>query len=119
MMDSAVREAVEGAARLASVRNNGPHIPRHYSASRTMPSDVHTSHAEAEIAAQKRDEIGQALGIVVGRLQAVEEAEELIARSITTGPAIQRGGPGEGLFLHRQGGLQIDLRRFHRFMPEP
>jgi site-specific recombinase XerD len=29
MMDSAVREAVEGAARLASVRNNGPHIPRH------------------------------------------------------------------------------------------
>lgn len=44
----------------------GAHVLRHYSASRTMRSDVDTSHAEAEIAAQTRDEIGQALGIVCG-----------------------------------------------------
>jgi integrase len=51
------------AARRANVRR-GVHILRHYSASPTMPSDVDTSHGEAEIAAQERDGIGQVLGIV-------------------------------------------------------
>jgi len=52
-------------------------------------------------------------------LQAVEKGEELVARSIATGRAIQRRCPGERLLLHRQGCLQVDLGRFNRFVAEP
>jgi len=67
MDPSSLQKAYHTAKRRAGIRKaGGIHALRHYSAFRTMPSDVETSHAEAEIAAQKRGESGQALGIVCG-----------------------------------------------------
>ena len=91
---------------------------RPYSAFRTMPSDVGHPSCSGQKWLLKTTRGNQALGIV-WYLQAVEEAKKLIARSIPTRPAIQRCRPGECLLLHRQGGLQIDLRRFNLFVPEP
>ena len=57
--------------------------------------------------------------IVFSTLQAVEEAEELIAGLITDPSASGRCCFGERVLFHHQRRLQIDLRRLHRLMSEP
>jgi hypothetical protein len=69
--------------------------------------------------AQDADGTRQPLGIVLAPLQIVEEGHELVPWSIPFEFAFQWFRFGERPLLHRQCGLQIDLGRFHRFMPEP
>ena len=111
------------AARVAcaslSRKRVSPHVLRHYSVSRTMPSETGSHSRSVRITARGGNGTGQSLGIVLLALQTVEEAKQLIPRSIATGSAIQRCGLGERLLLHGECGLEIDLRGFHRFMPEP
>jgi integrase len=59
-----VKHHVERAARRAQIAQNGVHRLRHYSAFRTMPSDVGTNRAQAEVAAENDRRSGHALGIV-------------------------------------------------------
>jgi len=103
-----------------AVSRAGSHTLRHYSASRTMPSDVgHQAHSGQKGLLKTTRDWSRTRHSFVCHSQAVEETQELIARSIATRPAIHRWCPGERLLFHRQSGLQIDLRRFNRFVPEP
>ena len=52
-------------------------------------------------------------------LQTVQEAEELVCRPVANRLALWRRCLRKGLLLHRKGCFEIDLRGFHRFMPEP
>jgi integrase len=99
----------EGSAR-AKIPSITPHVLRHYAASRTMPSDVRHQLRSGPMTAENDSRSGHALGIVSSHLQTVEEAKKLIARSISSRPAMQRWCSGERLLLHGESGLQIDLR---------
>ncbi len=81
--------------RLFRARNS-----RHYSASRTMPSETGSHSRSVRVTVQSGDGSGQSLGIVWVALQTVEEAKQLIPRSIASESAVQRSGLGECLFLH-------------------
>ena len=52
-------------------------------------------------------------------LQIVEETKELVPWSKASELGVQRFRFFERPLLHRQGGLQIDLRGLHGFVPEP
>jgi hypothetical protein len=95
------------------------HPLRHYSEPRTIPSDLaRPSRSGWNLRGELTCHV-RAARHSIRALQAVEKGEELVARSIATGRAIQRRCPGERLLLHRQGRLQIDLGRFNRFVAEP
>ena len=107
--ESGLQKAIRQAARAANIcKLVGAHTLRHYSASRTMPSDVGVNGAHAGITAQRKDGTGASLGIVRLVLETVEEAKQLVARSIATGSASQSCRLGERLLLHRECGLEID-----------
>jgi len=59
------------------------------------------------------------LGIVLEPLQTIKEAKELVSWSVPSELAIHGFRFAESVLLHRQCGFQINLRRFHRLMPEP
>ena len=84
-----------------------------------MPSTSDTKLARADVSGLSARRIGKPLGIVFLSLQTVEEAEQLISRFIASRSASERCRLGKRLFLHGECRLKIDLRGFHRFVPEP
>ena len=69
--------------------------------------------------AQNADESDQPLDIVLTALQIVKEGQELVPWLIPFEFALQRFRFAQRLLLHCECGFQIDLSRFHGFMPEP
>jgi integrase len=108
--------AVQWACRLARFRSGivkplTPHSLRHYAVSRTMPSAAGASPALAENALKPESErLPITRHSVV--LQTVQEAKQIITRPIAIESAVEWCRLREGAFLHGQGGLEIDLRRF-------
>ena len=118
--DKTVWIACSDAAQRAGIRKRvTPHTLRHYSACRTMPSGGGGNCAQARISLSKWRWAGQPLDIVLVSLQAVEEAKELVPRTITDELAQQRFCFFECFLFHRQSGLEINLSRFDRFVTKP
>src|SRR5712691_4574282 len=58
-------------------------------------------------------------GLVFPPLQALEKGQKLIIWPITSRRTIGRRGLGQDFLLQREVRLEVDLRGFDRFMPEP
>ncbi|WP_240975229.1 tyrosine-type recombinase/integrase [Paraburkholderia aromaticivorans] len=95
------------------------HTLRHYVPFRVMSGDTIEPRRSTEDCGVVK-QIAQAItrhNLV--RLKTVQEAEEFVCRLEASWRAASRSCFRKGLFLHRKGRFDIDLRGFHRFMPEP
>ncbi|AAP85889.1 putative integrase/recombinase (plasmid) [Cupriavidus necator H16] len=52
-------------------------------------------------------------------LQSIQEAEKFVCRPVASWLAVSQRCLRKSLLLHRKCRFEIDLRGFHRFMPEP
>ncbi len=118
--DKTVWLACTEAARKAGLRKSAsPHLVRHYSAFRTMPSGRRDKFVKARISDLNENGAKPPLDIVLEPLQVSEEAKKVIFGAITNELALQRSYLFERHFFHRQSGFKVDLSCLDRFMPEP
>src|SRR5713101_991436 len=92
---------------------------RHYAGSPTMPSE-----GTFEIASKRNYDSNINARLPIARhsflvSQAVQEAQQLIPRSIAPEAALQWCRLRERLFLHGERRFEINLRGVQRLMPQP
>jgi site-specific recombinase XerD len=95
-----------------------PHVLRHYVPFGIMSGDTLEPRRSTGCRAVKQM-CSRVTRHNLEGLKTVQEVEELVCRLETSWLAVSRSCLLKGLFLHRKGRFDIDLRGFHRFMPEP
>lgn len=95
------------------------HTLRHYLPCRTMSGNSSGCYDRAIFVRHGAKQAIPFPDIVCLILQAVQEGQELICWSVATRLTLWRRCLRKGLLFHRKSGFEIDLRGFHRFMPEP